>query len=52
MPRTHHSSIPHLVYELDPFCSSECCRKWHDNPMPDLSQNPEEQRGKHERVAA
>jgi hypothetical protein len=29
MPRAHHKSIDPAVYELDPFCSSSCCRIWH-----------------------
>lgn len=29
MPKTHHSSIPRQVYELDPFCSSVCAREYY-----------------------
>lgn len=52
MPRTHHSSIKDWVYERDPFCSTLCARAWHEVPLRDLSENPAEQRGKWERVAA
>jgi hypothetical protein len=37
MPKTHHSSISMAVYELDPFCSSTCCRAWYGAPVPSFA---------------
>lgn len=40
-------------YAGDPWCSSRCCREWHDAPeTPVPFGDPNEKRGRHERKAA
>jgi len=53
IPRSHHRAIDHALYELDPWCSTQCCRLYYGVPLVTvIGGNPEEKRGRHERVAA
>ena len=54
MPKNRQKGVDPTVYARDPFCSSVCARAWHDNPLSPLGPgyDPDEKRGRHERVAA